>query len=1493
MEKIGSGYIKEQEIAQQGTRTSTNSADEQRNYLSEFFHYFLEGLITIKNKIVDGSTELYHYSLDEQQVESIHYNFDEKLESVTQIKAHTSDTPRTDQQFELKEITSFSTKDEDTRRVNSREEFVSALEKIKTNLEQGAKSTKKIDDVINYLKANSKVDERLDVIENAYVSYRLEAVLTDLKNESAEIETALTAPAISAPTNQKIAGNKYRHLQFAIALIQSLEDQAFIGWNHLANEKKIEALDEHYHPQFKVGYSRSITLDGSVGISAGSPINIKGATLEAQVSLTGAINVLWMLDDEGYIAIVKTAALGVSAEANADLLCAAKASASVKGDLTKGEYREVRSSREFVTYLLPDLVRDSKHRDDPRIAPYLSRSATLVHAMGDKGLSQDLELWAVTRKESDDIDRVKKESDLVSGHNDMLRSLSKSSIAPGLQPKVDKSEAIVRLQALAWIEEYVDIQNVYSIDELAEELGNLPKPTPIQAAALRHLEDYKKIKEAKVDKTKKTFTSQKIEVTSANAAKADLSAYSAKLDGSAGIGIGVNGVQNVVGVGASGSITRKHRVLEDFKSTAFGQLITGVFSQGDMTTINDLINQNTLSQEEENTIVGLINQDTLSPQDIPSIDALIKEIEKNSAKEKQEIIDLILKPSFSLSLSPNARDTRSEREKNSIKKMILASPMNSIEEKQKIINLIPDELMDKKDVDKLKEKIFGNEREPTDKEQELIALMARYLKSPTDRDRIKKLIPEHRMNLKVQVDKLLEPIIYDAMKKRESVIELLEKLLNVSDQKDESANLTFADNAKKKDQRIVDLLTALMTSNSPEKKEAFTKQLFDNSVKKNRIKKGISKQFHFFKKTLFDNWKKETDQIGLTQTGIELQKKSFDKDVSDEQFVAYFEDKKLPELTPELREKIVVGNGKFTDVNQWRNNLLKVRKNDPLSDENSRLFNECGFIKNSKLTETGRKLRSMAFNDKVSDEEFLAYAEKCKLWLELRTTVPEGPERTKQSTERWKRLQDYGLVTKKNTTDLSDGKVMFKFLKQDFKLYTDLHIRIAFRGYATPQDEESLAYFAERYGVNRHDTNVKEQVLHRMIIANAYLLSELKDKALKVDMLEFEQKLLSPVFEIDQDYLKRNACYQEDMDFEVIENIAKAEVNFTVVSVGCTFKFEAIQRERVHINQLRDGNYWDLNFTVSGQISDIKALISSITETVVQKYPPELAEKILADVASALSNVEPSASATREKAYLVRYFKPTAFGGNLPYKKLFNRVSIDKEFQIGIRGSIPTGLPVNLTLGLGYTNLSTDSEAEYFSANTFIYALMFGMHEYVVTSELQSSYDISKNDAWKLIKQQQRPYFSKVFQNYASELRTAKVERDSLSEEINAIEEEIMSNQNLSWSQKAAFKKAKEDFQKAVKMPLHKPVHYEAALASFEKLMHAYSPNWLDKRANSSHYKEGYLPKLEGTETSLSARIQQSKVQYAFIEEDKYKYESNLFPGLMPPNVGADLMHYL
>jgi|GEM_PF-5119854 len=1515
MENIRTGYLKQQEIELKATRTSTGFIDKLGNYLSDFFSFFTSGLVTVKNKMVDGSTDLFHGSVSDQYVQSLHYNFDKQLHSVAQSNL-----------IELKNITSFSKKDDGKKRVNSREEFSSALEKIKTNIEPSAESSKKIQAVIDYLSKKNDANLELDVVENAYVSSRLEAALVDLASELAIKTKALKKAnllhqASIHPTHDyegedqrikaEVASNKCRRLETAINLLKPLENQAFLGWNHLANEKKIDALEEHYRPQFKVGYSRSITLDGSIGISLGSPINVKGAALEAQASFNGAINVLWMLDDEGYIAIVKTVALGTSAEVNVDLLCAAKASASIKGNLTKGEYCEVRSSREFVTYLLPDLIRDSKHRDDPKVAPYLSRSATLAHAMANKGIAQSNELWAVTRKESNDIGRVKKEHDLVSNHNDMLHSLSMSSTSLNLKPTIQRekmSDAIVRLQALSWIEEYVDIQKICSIEKLNEELKNLSEPSSIEEAALRYIEDYKKIKETRIDKTKKTFTSKKIDVTTVKVGKANLSAYSAESAAGAEIGIGINGVQDVLTASASGSITRKHRVLEDFRSTSFGQLIADTYSEGDIRTIKDLINQKELSQEDISSIIELINRDTLSQTDMHSISSLIKEIEENSAKEKQEIIDLILKPKLAL----NAKDTRSDREKLSIQKEILASPMDSDEEKQKIISLIADDLMDSTEVSRLKEKISASTREPSDKEQKLIALLVKYLKLPEEVNRIKKLIPEHRMNLKVLMDKMMEPIIHDSMKKKERVIALLEKILVIPEEKQESENLSFKANSDKKNQRVSELLSLLMT-NSPVKKEEFTKQLFEESIKKNTIKKGISNQFHFFKNTLLGNWKKETDQIALTQTGIDLQKMSFDNKVSDEQFLGYFEEEKLHQLTSADRWKIFVDYGlvktskttDFADLNELRNNLLKLRKNDQTSTEHKKLLKEYGLVKESgTLTDIGSQLQKMFFNTKVSDEEFLAFFEKKILGeklLELRKKIIKkkitgeklldpGKRVTEPSerSKRWELLNDFDLVKTSNTTDLSDGKVMYKFLKQDFKFYTDLHVRIALRGYTTPQDEESLAHFAERYGVKRDSTNVKEQVLHRMIIANADLLSKVKDKALKAEMLEFEQELLSPEFEIDLDYMKRNACFQQDIDFEIIENIATAEVKFAIVSGSCTFKFEAIQRERIHTNQLRDGNYWDLNFSTSGEITDINALISSITESVTQKYPPELAEQILADMTSVLNSVAVTGSVGREKAYLLRYFKPTAFGGNLPYKKLFNRVSIDKQFQIGIKGSISTGLPFNVTLGLGYSDLSTDSEVEYFSADTFIYAFMFGMHEYAITSDQKSSYDIATNSTWKLIKQQQEAYFKKAFQNYASELQAGKVEHDSLSEEINAIEEEIMNNQNLSQAQKNAFKKAKEDFQKAVKIPLHKQFHYEAALTSFEKLMHAYSPNWLDKRANSTHFKEGYLPKLESA--GLSTRIQESKRQYAIVEEDKYKYESALFPGLMPANSGADLM---
>lgn len=966
--------------------------------------FFVSALNSIRNYLPNCFTDRYQRSLDEQDIHSLHDDFANRLTRVANS-------------VDVQSNLDISSKRGDAM---ERSNLIAILSKAKTIIgEEKSGSASKLGSLIAFL--NRKTDAELTVGEYAFVSYLLESTVDGLQDTWEEI---------------KFFAAKINTLE----ILQILKGKAGKSTQRLAKEKIIDALDEKYHRELsQAGYSKIITLDGSFGIKTGTPISIEGvAEVDAYASVDGAISVQWQLDDEEYIAIVKTKGVGLTAGIKADFALA-KASAQVKGNRTTGDYKEVRTSREFVTYLLPDFIRDSTHRNDPKIAPYLSRSCLLAHELAKDGMVQDFALWAVTRDEVIDVELFSEENELTHDHNDMLLSLFVSSTSLDTEPVVTGTKiALLKSRSvIADLERKIaKYKERPSSPENQEILGKYQAILEKEKQNLLDMDSSVNVDTIGGDKSSKTIQSRANIVSNVTPAQADLYAYSGKAEAAASVGLDVLGIEDLASAGIAGSYTKKYRTLNDIKRTSPCTLLAGKKPEGE----------------------------------------------------------------------------------------------------------------------------------------------------------------------------------------------------------------------------------------------------------KASIKAQLSRQFDVFKNVLFDGW------------------------------------------------------------------IRNAGKSGPVMDPNNR------------------------------------------------------------------------------------DKELFGLLKNDFTFYTNLQVRMHKQGGTMLQDQIVCKAFELRYRAKS-----KEELLHRMVVANAYLFSEVEnDETLKGEMLAFEQMLLSPKLDVDKQYLKQHAYYQENMDFEANEDIYSGEINFSIVLDGVTFKFEYIDRERTHTNQLRDGAYKDVKFSVRGAITNVTELMKAAAKsiTLAKGMPPALAKKVLDDMGSVLSNIEATGNYSVEKDYLLRYFKPNAFDGAIPEKLLFYRELMEETFQLGLKGSIPTGLPVKFSFGFGYSDSTIGTTFEEFSSGTFIYALMFGMHQYAITTEDKATFDIASSERWTEIKGRQAKYFRQCFKNYAAELKLGFTDVDSLSFEMDAIECEINANDHLTKAQKDGFANAKLGFQEAVVNDS------EDAMLHFEKLMHAYSVHWLDKRAYSRYYKGGYLPEL-------------------------------------------------
>ncbi len=429
--------------------------------------------------------------------------------------------------------------------------------------------------------------------------------------------------------------------------------------------------------------------------------------------------------------------------------------------------------------------------------------------------------------------------------------------------------------------------------------------------------------------------------------------------------------------------------------------------------------------------------------------------------------------------------------------------------------------------------------------------------------------------------------------------------------------------------------------------------------------------------------------------------------------------------------------------------------------------------------------------------------------------------------------------------DFHEIETHFNYLKEDFRFLTQLHSRIASdhvkKGLKDQKDEKMLLAFVQRYGAGN-----TEQLLHRMVIANAYLFSKTDGNCshLRDNMLAFEQVLLSPAFSVDQDYLRNHAYFEEDVLYEIIDNVYDIGLQLSSefpMSMGGSFKSEIQDRERKFPNCLRDGYYLDFVFRLTEKFGDIKAVMNNIAPHVVANLSKESAKSVLDALETQLKRIAPTFEGDVEKVFQVRSYVPRDYADKLTLRHIFTRQAVNKEFKVGLEGAIPVGV-ANVTFGLGYSNLSTDCEMEVYASGTFFYFFMQNMREHYIELIDQKTGRISEKSYWHTIVKEQRNALNQLFSNYAAEQTGQDT---SLSMEIEAIGEAIEANIHLTKYEKKHFFQASDAFKKAVVAFKDDNSQFDLTLNCFQDLMHAYYPHWNERYYNSALHQARTLSPLE------------------------------------------------
>jgi hypothetical protein len=404
-----------------------------------------------------------------------------------------------------------------------------------------------------------------------------------------------------------------------------------------------------------------------------------------------------------------------------------------------------------------------------------------------------------------------------------------------------------------------------------------------------------------------------------------------------------------------------------------------------------------------------------------------------------------------------------------------------------------------------------------------------------------------------------------------------------------------------------------------------------------------------------------------------------------------------------------------------------------------------------------------------------------------------------------------------------------------------------------------------------------EQLLHRLVIANAYLFVNLFNdrtpavvdpQLLKDRMKAFEKELLAPPFVVDKSYLKEHCYFIEDIDFRGVETKFEFDVNASLALLAegdFKMKLKGSYRHQGHTGLLRRGEYIDLAFVIGGSIGNVKAVVKSMAGTFLENMPPEAAEYALAEVETALNIIGPIASASLERAYILRIARPEKFcedSEKFSFSRYFKRVTTDELVELGFSAAIPTGF-FDITAGAKYSNNSVTPKSEHMYPTTFHYFIelyLNGKNRFEIDRKTGALVPTSN---WIKLRERQEETLKALFIKYAKESKRARSIGElhkELAEYKKAIERnEVLRNPSVlmtfrnpipSTTQElvARHKPIAEEFSEAEAIFATKTTAYHQALnessddannnyvearTAFENLLHAIHPLWFESRANS------------------------------------------------------------
>lgn len=186
-------------------------------------------------------------------------------------------------------------------------------------------------------------------------------------------EVSLLLDTISTCWKKALPENAPLHQQHVTKIIDYIQRYCRLKAGVPAYEKVTSKLAKLRFDEWKLGRSNTQIYSGGLGVA--TPFSAYGVS--AGIGITGAKETIKQTDPEGYYTEYEYWHGGIEGELKTEFsLGIAELKVSLVGSVQGiyGGFREWKTAMSYVTRELETLLKDSKHRTDPDIAPYLSRA---------------------------------------------------------------------------------------------------------------------------------------------------------------------------------------------------------------------------------------------------------------------------------------------------------------------------------------------------------------------------------------------------------------------------------------------------------------------------------------------------------------------------------------------------------------------------------------------------------------------------------------------------------------------------------------------------------------------------------------------------------------------------------------------------------------------------------------------------------------------------------------------------------------------------------------------------------------------------------------------------------------------------------------------------------------------------------------------------------------------------------------------------------------